>query len=505
MKKTFSAILCLVIVLVFGFNIMAISIKPVKTLKLNETSITLRAGESFTLKATLTPANATNKLVTFSSENAGIAAVDSAGQITGVKEGSTVITVTSSNKKVTAKCKVKVEPITLRIGWWGSQTRHDATLRVIEMYTKKTGVKFEPEFFSFNDYITKLNTLVAANDCNDIMQMGGNFPTYQNQIELLNDYIKKGIIDTTNINKNYIGITTLEGKTVGLSLGTNAQAIAYDPAPFYKAGVPLPTNKWTWADYENAAMTIRSKLNIFGSSRLDEFTVLSVWLQQYMTQESFFLDPYRTKLNYKDDQKVAEFFAMKERLTRAGAYPNPAQLAEIKNIEGDPLVTGKAAMTWVASNQFIALSKAANRTLALVMPPRRSIYGSVYNSIMSSQMFCISKNSENKEAAARFISFFVNDIDANNILRGERGVPISKSVRDALSESITPETKAIYDYLNLVSKEGKMEIVLNSPVQQEIQDIFKYLSEEVVVGKTTALDAAVKLRVEAEKVLAKVK
>lgn len=505
MKKTLSTILCFVIILAFSFTAMGISVVAVKALKLNETSITISAGQSFTLKATLTPANVSNKIVKFSSADIGIAAVDTQGNITGIGEGSTVITVTSSNTKVTATCKVKVLPVTLRIGWWGSQARHDGTLKVLDMYTAKTGVKFEPEFFSFDDYITKLNTLVAANDCNDIMQMGGNFPTYQTQIEYLNDYIAKGIIDTKDINKNYIGITTLDGNTVGLSLGTNAQAIAYDPGPFYKADVPLPTNKWTWADYEYAAKTIHSKLGILGSSKLDEFTVLSVWVQQYMTSEGFFLDPYRTKLNYTDDSKVAEFFAMKKRLTDVGAYPNPAQMAEIKNIEGDPLVTGKAAMTWIASNQFVALSKAAKRPLAMVMPPRRSQYGSVFNSIMSSQMFSIAKTSEYKEAAARFISYFVNDIDAGKVLLGERGVPISTSVRSALSDNLTVENKAIYDYLNLVSKEGKMEIVLNSPVQQQIQDIFKGLTEQVVAGKTTPAEAAAKLRAESEKVLATIK
>lgn len=505
MKRILSAILCLVIVLAFSINIMAISVVPVKTLKISETSITISAGQTVTLKASLSPANASNKIVRFSSADIGIAAVDASGKITGINVGDTVITVTSSNAKVTASCKVKVLPVTLRIGWWGSQLRHDATLKVLDLYTAKTGVKFEPEFFSMDDYITKLNTLIAANDCYDVMQMGGNFPTYQTHILYLNDYIKSGVIDTSNINKNYIGITTLDGNTVGLSLGTNAQAIAYDPAPFYKADVPLPANKWTWADYENAAMTIHKKLNILGSSKLDEFTVLTIWVNQYMTKEGFFLDPYRTKLNYKDDKMVADFYAMKKRLTDAGAYPNPAQINEIKNIEGDPLVTGKAAMTWVASNQFVALSKAAKRPLALVMPPRHSAYGSVFNSIMSSQMFCVYKDSEYKEAAARFVSYFVNDIDANNILKGERGVPVSTAVRSALSDSITPETKAVYDYLNLVSKEGKMEIVLNSPVYQQITDIFKSVGEEVVAGKTTPLDAAVKLRAESQKVLDTIK
>lgn len=389
----------------------------------------------------------------------------------------------------------------LRIGWWGSQTRHTATLAVLELYTKKTGVQFEPEFYSFDDYISKLNTLMAANDCPDIMQMGGNFPTYMEQIELLNGYIEKGIIDTTKTDKSFIAITTLDGKTVGLSLGTNAHAIAYDPALFNRAGVALPTNKWTWTDYENTAITIHRNLDILGSSQLDEFTVLTLWLQQYDKGESFFLEPYRLKLNYAKDDEITEFFALKERLTRLGAYPSPAQMAEIKNIEADPLVTGKAAMTWITSNQFVALSAAAKRPLALVMPPRRMYDGPLAQTITSSQMFSIWKGSKKKEAAAKFINYFVNDTEANLILKGERGVPIMKPVRDALSASITPENKAVYDYLDQIGKEAAMQITLNSPVQTDIKDIYKSLSEEVVFGMASPAEAAVKLRVETEKIL----
>ena len=41
---------------------------------------------------------------------------------------------------VSAAAKQDKDP--LRIMWWGSQTRHDRTLAVLDMYTKKTGVKF---------------------------------------------------------------------------------------------------------------------------------------------------------------------------------------------------------------------------------------------------------------------------------------------------------------------------------------------------------------------------
>ena len=97
--------------------------------------------------------------------------------------------------------------------WWGSQTRHDRTLRVLDMFTEKTGIEFEPEFYGFDDYISKLNILIAANDPPDLMQLGGNFPTYIDHIEFLNPYIENGIIDVSNTDPSFIAITTLDGNT----------------------------------------------------------------------------------------------------------------------------------------------------------------------------------------------------------------------------------------------------------------------------------------------------
>jgi multiple sugar transport system substrate-binding protein len=389
----------------------------------------------------------------------------------------------------------------LRIGWWGSQARHNRTLAVLDMYTKKTGVIFDPEFYNFNDYFTKLNAQIAAAEAPDIMQMGGNFVTYMDQIELLNNYIDKKIIDTSNTDKSFLAITSLEGNVYGISNGTNAQAMAYDPALFKKAGVPLPGAKWTWLDYENAAMTITKKLGIMGSSQLDEFIVLTSFVQQYNTGESFFLSPYRVKLNYKTDQYVAEFFAMKYRLTKAKAYPNPAQMAEIKDIEQDPFVRGEAAMTWISTNQFVAISAAAKRALALTNSPRRMANGPLAQGIISSQMMCLYKRSKQKEAAAKFIGYFANDIEANKVLLGERGVPIMKTVRDALSEGLNPELKTVYAYLTQLGKEASMEIQLDSPVQQEIKDAYKMLSEQVVFDKITATVAATQLHRQAQDIL----
>ena len=97
------------------------------------------------------------------------------------------------------------DQITLRMAWWGSQSRHDATNKVIEMYEEQNpNVKIEAEFYDFDSYFTKLDTLVAADDVWDIFQLGGNFPKYENNIEMLGSYIDNGTIDVKDTTESFL-------------------------------------------------------------------------------------------------------------------------------------------------------------------------------------------------------------------------------------------------------------------------------------------------------------
>ena len=55
--------------------------------------------------------------------------------------------------------------------------------------------------------------------------------------------------------------------------------------------------------------------------------------------------------------------------------------------------------------------------------------------------------------AAYFLDYFINDIPANQVLQGERGVPIMKSVREALLSNNTPAEQEIYQYINGIRME----------------------------------------------------
>lgn len=83
-------------------------VKPVTSIKLDKTSVTLKKGETAKLVATVEPGDATNKKVTYTSSNKKIAKVSADGTITAVGGGTATITAKAGDKKATCKVNVNV-------------------------------------------------------------------------------------------------------------------------------------------------------------------------------------------------------------------------------------------------------------------------------------------------------------------------------------------------------------------------------------------------------------
>ena len=81
----------------------------VESVSLDKTSEIISPNETLQLTATVTPSDASNKNVTWSSENLSIATVDSNGLVTAVGAGNTTITVTTEDGGKTASCSVTVD------------------------------------------------------------------------------------------------------------------------------------------------------------------------------------------------------------------------------------------------------------------------------------------------------------------------------------------------------------------------------------------------------------
>ena len=88
---------------------------PVTGVKLNTNTLELFTSQSETLTATVTPNDATNPNVTWSSDNEAVAMVDNSGKVTAVTAGEANITVETEDGNHTANCKVTVTQSTYSI------------------------------------------------------------------------------------------------------------------------------------------------------------------------------------------------------------------------------------------------------------------------------------------------------------------------------------------------------------------------------------------------------
>ena len=79
----------------------------VKSVTVNVATVTLRIGETVTIKATVLPEDATDKTLSWTSSDPSVAKVEQ-GEITALKLGTAEITAKAGDK--TASCRVTVEP-----------------------------------------------------------------------------------------------------------------------------------------------------------------------------------------------------------------------------------------------------------------------------------------------------------------------------------------------------------------------------------------------------------
>lgn len=404
------------------------------------------------------------------------------------------------------------DTVELRMTWWGSQDRHDRTIKAIELYQKQNpNVKITYEFSGWSDYWTKLTTMAAGGNLPDIMQHDYAYLgewTNRGLLAPLDDYAQSGVLNFADVTPSYLDGGRVNGKLMGVNIGANSMSIALDVDAFKAAGVDLPAATWTLADYEKTVLALHEKLKIWGdgASLWDE----QHWGALYLSTGTWRYAPDGTALGYTDDKVLVDYFAMLVRLIKAGALvPRDVELSDhdaLKSIETQPIVTKKAAMAYVWSNQLIAVWKAAGvdtRNFVLVPLPR-VVGGKSANYLKPGQFLGVTSQSRHPKEAAAFINWFTNSIECNQILMAERGVPISSKVRAALKPELGKAQLEMFNYIDRVGQDvqpvppadpkGHTDIVKNVWYPQVV--------DPVAYGKITPEQAVGILREQATAILA---
>lgn len=109
-KTTVSTLLLIVIMTMAGCKKNESPTVSVSDISVSPTALSMKIGETVVIKATIAPADATNKEVSWLSSEPSIATVDQTGAVRGLTSGKVTITAISKDGAKTASCTVKVRP-----------------------------------------------------------------------------------------------------------------------------------------------------------------------------------------------------------------------------------------------------------------------------------------------------------------------------------------------------------------------------------------------------------
>ena len=177
----------------------------VSGITLNKTALNLTIGASESLVATISPSNATNKDVEWTSSNTNVATVDTTGKVIGVSSGSATITVKTKDGSKVATCNVTVKNPVI--------SANENKLIGEDRY--KTAIKVSNRGWSKSDNVVIVNSsaIVDALSATPFAKMK-NAPILLTGAENLNNETKKEITRLGAKNVYVIGGTGVVSKNV---------------------------------------------------------------------------------------------------------------------------------------------------------------------------------------------------------------------------------------------------------------------------------------------------
>lgn len=413
------------------------------------------------------------------------------------KENTTATSTEAKKENTTEKTATEStteEPVTIRVCWWGNQTRNDATVKALDMYeAEHPNVHFEVEFSDWSGYWDKLATQAAGGNLPDIIQMDYAYISQYVESELLvgmNSFIDSNIIDTTNIPDSIMSSGRLNGEVYGICAGIQSKALLVNTDVMNEAGVTLskqPTYEELFAAakriYEKTGQQIEIPSN-------DEQSML--FLARAVGQTMY--NEAGDGLGMPDDTVALRYFTMLKDTLDEGYHVSPEAMAEASTNQQSMFASGKEWCGFANSNQITNTINQCEEGLnyEIYMYPTEANATQQPLFLKPSMFFSITRDSEHADIAADVINYLTNSVEANQeALKGERGVPISDVVSEAIASVVDESTARINAYVTEVAKVAT-EIDPPFPAASaEVGKLISDLADAVRYREVTPEEAAV--------------
>jgi len=386
------------------------------------------------------------------------------------------------------------QEVSFRFSWWGGDSRHEATLEVIDLYMEKNpNVTIIPEYAAWSGYQDKYTAQFSGGTTADLMQVNYNWlwiyspdgEGYYNLNEL------SDVLTLDNYNTSLLDSMSIEGNLLALPTSITARVPFINTTLYESAGVDVPT---TWEGLMAAGNTIQETLgdNYYALSKLGKAGMMYL-VFSYLEQETgkTFLDE-EGNINYSVEELTKGYELLADMVKN---HVMPAGSVDSNELdEKNPKwITGEygGINEWDSSvaKYVDTLEEGQEVTpVAQLTMDGAKLTGNIQKPSMG---FAIGKNTKHPEEVAKFLEFMLTDPEAVEIMGTERGIPANQAAYTHLTENDLLVGASV-DAYNL---HANVESSIMHPFYEytTVKDLYEGAGEAVVFGTMTPEEAAQKV------------
>lgn len=381
------------------------------------------------------------------------------------------------------------EDVSLRFAWWGSDTRHQATQEIIDLFEEENpGITVEAQFGEWSNYWDQIATQTAGGNAPDIIQMD---EMYVREYADRNALLDLSDVDTSELEDAAVDAGRTEDGLYAISLGVIALGTIVNADLLEEAGIDMPDDEsWTWDDFAEISAQVSSDLDgVYGAGELVGAPMgLQVWLRQH--DKDLFDDSGELALSTDDARDYLQFTLD---LHEDADYPSADYISESQGLgpEDSAVGTNEAAMGFRWATQVIAQTSASGSDLQVLRLPSEEGSAEANGDWIKGSMFLsAAAGTDHPEEAKQFIDFFVNSQEAGEINGMERGLPANLEIRQSVLEEIEGPELAAAEFVEEVEQSGAGTTPVPPPGFGTFQEIIDRHLLELLFDRMTVDEAA---------------
>ncbi len=342
------------------------------------------------------------------------------------------------------------KPATIRLAWWGGETRHKATVAAAEAFMKKyPEITVKTEYQGFEGYYDKLITQLAAGTGPDVFQfVVAWFGDFQKSPEMFADIRKVPGLDLSGWSRTSLEYSTLNGKLIGLPLGANGRVLVYNKTLLDQQGISIDQ----YLSWKTMAATVKAAKakdpSIIGyTGTMDQY---GYPLIAYLVQKTG--KPYisaNAEFGFTEKDLV-EGLKLFQSWFADGTFQSLGKTVLLKASWSDPdWLNGKVLFSETPATQ---IPQQLNYKFKVGFTRYPVIEDAKLTGVEigPNMMFCVNAKTKETDAVVKLMNFLYTDPEGAKLMALERGVPTNTKgyaalVKGNLIDDVTKRAMQLID------------------------------------------------------------